>query len=142
MSDTIVRCPACATRNRISADRSRLRPKCGRCGHYLPAGVLPLDDASFDRFVGANSLPVLVDFFSPTCGPCRMLAPVIDELADAFAGRVLVAKYDTSRHQHAASRFRITGVPTLIFFRQGREVDRIVGAAPRQEIERRLNALL
>ena len=146
MSDAIIKCPACGVKNRIPPHKQHLRPKCGRCGHVLGTsaggGVIELDDGSFDRMTGSSSLPVLVDFYSPTCGPCRMLAPVIDSLARKYAGKVMFAKYDTSRHQGAASRFQIRGVPTLIFIKQGQVVDQVVGAAPQSDLEQRLNRLL
>lgn len=143
---TLIRCPQCGAKNRIPPDKFHLQPKCGRCGHLFTAAeaaqVIVLDDGSFDAVVNGASLPVMVDFYSPTCGPCQSLAPVIDTLAGQYAGRVVIAKYDTSRHQSAAARFQIRGVPTLIFFKQGRVVDQLVGAAPCQEIEQRLNRLL
>lgn len=146
MSEVIIKCPGCGVKNRIPADKQHLRPKCGRCGRVLgPAAggkVIELDDSAFDRVVGNSLLPVLVDFYSPTCGPCHALAPVIDALARQYAGKVVVAKYDTSRNQRAAARFQIRGVPTLIFFKQGKVVDQVVGAAPQADIERRLNSLL
>jgi len=146
MNSTIITCPACGVKNRIPAEKMHLRPKCGRCGHALDPGagghVIELDDSSFDRVVGNTSLPVLVDFFSPTCGPCQMIAPVIETLANKYGGRVVVAKYNTSRFQMAAARFQIRGVPTLIFFRNGQVIDQLVGAAPQAEIEQRLNRLL
>jgi thioredoxin 2 len=103
---------------------------------------MELDDPGFDRLVRESALPVLVDFYSPTCGPCRTLAPVIDAIARNYVGRFLVAKLDTSRHQLAASRFQIRGVPTLLFFKNGSLADQIVGAAPQAEIERHVRALL
>lgn len=146
MNDFILPCPSCGVKNRIPGDKLHLKPKCGKCGNILdPAAagkVLDLDDASFDRVVGSSTLPVMVDFFSPTCGPCRMLAPVVDKLAGQYAGRAVVAKYDTSRHQMAAARFQIKGVPTLIFFKQGQAVDQVVGAVPQAELEQRLNNLI
>lgn len=146
MNQAIIQCPACGTKNRIPPDKRHLRAKCGRCGRSLPgtAGgtVIELDDMGFDRFIRDASLPVLVDFFSPSCGPCRMLAPVIDDIAHSFAGRVLVAKLDTSRHQMTAGRYNIRGVPTLLFFRQGRVVEQLVGAVPQGRIEESIRAML
>ena len=146
MSDLIVPCPACGVKNRIPDDKIHLRPKCGKCGHVWdpPASgnVIELNDTTFDKIVQGSSLPVMVDFFSPTCGPCQMLAPVIDTLAKKYGGKVIIAKYDTSRFQIAAARFQIKGVPTLIFFKQGKVVDQVVGAAPQADIEQRLNNLL
>lgn len=147
MNPIIIQCPACGAKNRIPADKQHLRPKCGRCGRSLAGTdsggtVMELDDPSFDRVIRQSALPVLVDFYSPTCGPCRMLAPVIDAIARNYSGRLLVAKLDTSRHQMAASRFQIRGVPTLLFFKNGNQVDQIVGAAPQAEIEQHIRALL
>jgi len=145
MAHTFIQCPACGAKNRIPAGKNHLRPKCGRCGQDLAGrigSVVELDDRSFDRIVRESSLPVLVDFYSPSCGPCRMLAPVIDSIAGNFAGRVLVAKLDTSRFPLSAGRFQIKGVPTLLLFKQGKVADQIVGAAPQEQIEQRLHNLL
>ena len=146
MNDTILQCQSCGVKNRIPVNKMHMKPKCGRCGHMLEPGVggnvVELDDSSFDKTVGSSSLPVMVDFYSPSCGPCHMLAPVIEKLAQQYAGKIIIAKYDTSRYQMAASRFQIKGVPTLIFFKQGKVVDQIVGAAPQVDIERQLNNLI
>ncbi len=146
MNDTIVVCPACGAKNRIPADKRHLTPKCGRCGAPLGraggGSVVELTDMTFQQEVNGSPVPVLVDFYSPTCGPCRMLAPVIESLARKYAGRVKVCKLDTSRNQMVAAQFQIRGVPTLLFFKGGQVVDQLVGAAPQPEIEQRLNVLL
>jgi len=146
MNDMIVVCPSCGTKNRIPVEKKSLQPKCGRCGHRLQlhAGgkVVELDDAGFNEFVNRSTVPVMVDFYSPTCGPCRALAPVVETLARQYAGRINIGKLDTSRHQLTAGRFRIRGVPTMIFFRNGQVVDQLVGAAPQSQIEQILNTLL
>lgn len=144
MNQILVPCPACGAKNRIPAEKQHLQPKCGRCGRSLAriGTVLTVDDSGFDRLVRESALPVLVDFYSPSCGPCQMLAPVIEAVAAKNAGRLLVAKLDTSRHHLAASRFQIRGVPTLLFFRNGKVVDQIVGAVPEAEIDRHIRALL
>lgn len=146
MNDIILKCNSCGVKNRIPLNRQYQQPKCGRCGHLLEmftnGKVVELDDSSFDKMLGSASLPVMVDFYSPSCGPCRTLAPVVAALALQFAGKVIIAKYDTSRNQIAAARFQIKGVPTLIFFKQGKVVDQVVGAAPQADIARRLNNLI
>lgn len=146
MSQTIIQCPACGTKNRIPPDKKHLRAKCGRCGRSLPdpdsGKVIDLDDMGFDRFIRDAALPVLVDFYSPTCGPCRMLAPVIENIARMYGSRLLVARLDTSRHQMTAGRYNIRGVPTLIFFKQGRVVEQLVGAVPQARIEESIRAML
>ncbi len=143
MSNIIV-CPSCGAKNRIPADKQHLTPKCGRCGTLLsvPGGVIELSDQNFQQVVNGSTLPVLVDFYSPTCGPCHALAPVIEHLAGQYAGRAVICKLDTSRHQMTAARFQVRGVPTLIFFKNGQTVDQVVGAVPGHELEKRLNTLL
>ncbi len=147
MSDTIVICPSCGAKNRIPAEKQHLTPKCGRCGVPLARSsqggeVIELGDHNFQQVLGSTTLPVLVDFYSPTCGPCKMLAPVIADLARQYAGRALICKMDTSRHQMTPAQFRIRGVPTLIFFKNGQVMDQVVGAVPASELETRLNNLL
>ena len=145
--NTLMVCPGCGAKNRVPAEKQHLAPKCGRCGLSLVGApvsglVNPLVDAQFHQRVEQSSMPVLLDFYSPTCGPCRMIAPVVDALAQEYAGRLLVFKLDTSSQQMTASRFQIRGVPTLLFFKDGQMVDQLVGAAPRSDIEQRINRLL
>jgi len=104
--------------------------------------VNPLTDPQFYQRVEQSTLPVLVDFYSPTCGPCRTIAPVLETLAQEYAGRLLVFKLDTSTQQMSAARFQIRGVPTLLFFKRGQLIDQVVGAVPRSEIEQRIVTLL
>lgn len=142
MNSIIVACPNCGTKNRIPAEKQHLGPKCASCksGINLAGAAIPveLNDSVFAGFMSQASIPVMVDFFSPTCGPCRMLAPVIDRMAGKFYGRVIIAKLDTSQNQLTAGRFRIRGVPTLIFFKNGEVIDQVTGALPEQELERLL----
>lgn len=145
--NTLMVCPGCGAKNRVPAEKQHLAPKCGRCGLSLVGAPVSglvnlLVDAQFHQRVEQSSLPVLLDFYSPTCGPCRMIAPVLDTLAKEYAGRLLVFKLDTSSQQMTASRFQIRGVPTLLFFKDGQMVDQLVGAAPRSDIELRINRLL
>ncbi|MDY0390178.1 MAG: thioredoxin domain-containing protein [Desulfobulbus oligotrophicus] len=144
---TLIVCPNCGAKNRIPTDKQHLTPKCGRCKHSL-AGmpqsglVNPLTDGQFHALVEQASLPVLVDFYSPTCGPCQILAPTLDALAHDYVGRLLIFKIDTSSQQRMAQRFQIRGVPTLLFFKNGRCIDQVVGAVPRSDIEQRIHTLL
>jgi len=144
--NTIVACPLCGAKNRIPADKQHLSAKCGRCGNPLgtsSAGeVIELNDQNFQDVVNSSEVPVLVDFYSPTCGPCQALAPVITQLASLYGGRAKICKLDTSRHQMTAARFQIRGVPTLIFFKNGQSVDQLVGAVHIQELQQRLDQLL
>ncbi len=141
-----VQCPACGTTNRLPVTKQHLGPKCGKCGGRLDisavARPVELGDADFTSFINGAGLPVLVDFYSPTCGPCRAMAPVLDTLAGKYVGRVIVAKLDTSIHRTTAARYRIRGVPTLLFFSNGQVVDQVVGAVPPQALEEKLQALI
>lgn len=143
----LIVCPGCGAKNRIPPAKQHLTPKCGRCGQSLVGAarcgiVNPLTDAQFRQLVEQSPLPVVVDFYSPTCGPCRMLAPVLDALANEYGSRLLFFKLDTSTQQMSAARFQIRGVPTLLLFKDGQVVDQLVGAAPRAEIVQRLDLLL
>jgi thioredoxin len=99
-------------------------------------------DESFSADVERSPLPVLVDAWAAWCGPCRMIAPVIDELAAEMAGRVRVAKLNVDENPATAARFDLRSIPTLLVFKGGREVDRIVGVQPKSEISRRLEPLI
>jgi thioredoxin 1 len=103
---------------------------------------IPVTDDSFEREVLQAGLPVLVDFWAPWCGPCRFVAPILEELAGELAGRVVVAKVNTDEHQLAALRYGVQGIPTLILFHDGREIDRVVGALPKAALRERLEARL
>ncbi|WP_028587137.1 thioredoxin family protein [Desulfocurvus vexinensis] len=130
-----VTCPACAGVNRVLADRLGKAPLCGRCqAPLLPGQPRDLDGPGLERLVARNDLPVVVDFWSPSCGPCRMMAPQFEQAARALAPGVLLARCDVSAAQDAAMRHGIRSVPTLVLFRQGREAGRISGALPAGDI--------
>jgi thioredoxin 2 len=126
-----VQCQFCQTWNRIDATRAADRPKCGKCARpILLDRPLKLTDETFDRTIETAELPILVDFYADWCGPCRMMAPAVDELARTSAGHALVAKLDTDASQKVASRYQIRGIPTVIVFRNGREERRQSGVMP------------
>ncbi|HLL85621.1 MAG TPA: thioredoxin [Longimicrobium sp.] len=131
-----VACSSCGRLNRVDLARAQDRPKCGACGRPITLDrPLAVTDATFDRVVGGSDVPVLVDFYADWCGPCKIMAPVLDAVAQARAGSALVAKVDTDRNPALARRFQIASIPTLIVFRGGREAGRELGAIPRPRLE-------
>jgi thioredoxin 2 len=116
--------------------RAKDRPKCGHCGKPIALDrPLVLGDADFDRLVADAQVPVLVDFYADWCGPCKIMAPVLDQLARDRAGGLLVAKIDTDANPVVSRRFGISSIPTLILFRGGREAGRELGAIPRPRLD-------
>lgn len=126
----LVRCAFCNQLNRVDLARLADGPRCGDCSRPMRLDrPQKLTDADFDQLVGASAVPVVVDFYADWCGPCRMMAPALDEFARARTGEVLVFKLDTDRNPLAAERFGIRGIPTLVAFRGGAEVRRHTGMA-------------
>ena len=145
----IVTCPKCGTKNRVDHSRARdKQPVCGKCGAVLPEAAasrapgggkpLTVTDANFNSAVLGADLPVLLDCWAPWCGPCRMIAPTIDQLAAESAGRFVIAKLNTDENPGVAGKYRIDAIPTMLIFHRGQLVDRIVGLQPKQAIVGRL----
>ncbi len=133
------RCAACGAENRIPSEKLDRNARCGRCKGALPPEDHPVaieDAASFDDLVARSPLPVVVDFWAPWCGPCRMVAPELEKLARTKSGKVLVAKVNTDEVPAVAARFGIQSIPTMVLFRGGRESKRVSGAMPAPAIER------
>ncbi len=145
MNNLIVPCTSCNKKNRIPADKQYLRPKCGHCGvslHLAGRGVpVELGDHDFHDFVKQATLPVMVDFYSPTCGPCRTMLPIVDAMAQEQSDKFIIAKVDTSKNQQIAAFFNIRGVPTFMFFNNGSLIDQIAGAVGRNVLDGKLRNL-
>ena len=146
MDAQLIRCPGCGTTNRVPREKiaEGLQPVCGHCKTPLAIVSKPVTvtDATFSAQVERSPLPVLVDAWAPWCGPCRMIAPVIDQLAEELAGRLRVAKLNVDDNPATAARFDLRSIPTLLLIKGGREVDRIVGVVPKAEIARRLDRIV
>lgn len=142
MAETLlIPCPECGATNRVLAEKVRQgEAVCGRCKTRLSLSAAPVTvtDANFVAAVERSPLPVLLDLWAAWCGPCRMIAPVIEQLAQELAGRVRVAKLNIDENPMTAARYNVQSIPTLLILRDGKEIDRIVGALPKAEIMRRL----
>jgi thioredoxin 1 len=103
---------------------------------------IQLTDDTFDKDVLQSPQPVLVDFWAPWCGPCRMLTPVVEELAKEYTGKIRVGKINTDEHPNAASRFKISAIPTLLFFKEGKVVEQLVGVHSKAEIKKTLDSMI
>ena len=148
MPDSLmIRCTRCGATNRVPVEKleQRRQPVCGRCKAALPAAdnkPIAVTDATFSAEVERSPLPVLLDLWAPWCGPCRMVAPVLEELASEMAGRVRVAKVNVDENPAIASRFQVRSIPTLLVLKRGEELERLVGVQPKQEILRRLERVI
>jgi thioredoxin 2 len=132
----VVSCIFCGKANRVDLARLSAGPKCGQCGRPIRLDrPHKVTDADFEQTVRGASVPVLVDFYADWCGPCRVMAPTLDELAQRRMGELLVLKLDTDANQVTAGRFGIRGIPTVIAFRNGQESGRHVGLADMKALE-------
>jgi thioredoxin 2 len=144
---SIVICPNCGAKNRVDETRTDQKPRCGRCKSSLEnvaaaaadAHPIEITDATFERELhSAGDRPVLVDAWAAWCGPCRMIAPTIEQLAKESNGRWVIAKLDVDRNSATAERYRINSIPTLLIFKSGQLVEQLVGLQPKPAIMAKL----
>jgi thioredoxin 2 len=144
MTERLITCPSCGTTNRLPPVGAGRKAICGKCKTPLPDRAHPIEvtDTTFASEVERSDTPVLLDLWADWCGPCHMLAPTIDQLSSEMSGRVKVAKLNIDENPGIANRYGVRSIPTLLVLKAGREVDRLVGVQPKQEIVRRLENLL
>lgn len=141
MNNIHVVCPHCNAVNRLPSERLQQRPRCGGCKQPLFTGYpLELTSANFTQQITRNEIPVVVDFWAPWCGPCKMMAPVFERAAAQLEPRVRLAKLDTEQEQGIAAQFNIRSIPTLIIFANGREKARQSGAMAEADLLRWISA--
>ena len=145
----VVVCRNCAAKNRV--DEARMAAgaaRCGRCGEHLTAATgaaaqdskpVVITDQTFEQEVlQARGRPILLDCWAPWCGPCRMIGPIMDQLAEESQGRYRIAKLNVDENPQTAARFKIASIPTMLIFKDGELIDRLIGAQPKQAIVERL----
>ncbi len=143
----IIVCTKCSAKNRIPRNRLQDNPVCGRCKAPLSVDRVngqPVDitDNTFNEEVLSYKGLVLVDCWAPWCGPCRMVAPVLEALAQKYSGKVKIAKLNVDENPGTASRYTVQSIPTMLLFKNGQKVDTLVGALPKADIEKHLLALM
>jgi thioredoxin 2 len=134
-------CPHCVAVNRLPAGRVSEAPKCGKCGRpVFTSHPVELNQSSFHKHISRSDIPVVVDFWAPWCGPCKMMAPQFEQAAKELEPKVRFAKLNTDEAQGTAARFNIRSIPTIALFRNGREVARQPGAMSAADIVRWVQA--
>lgn len=144
--NVIIACSSCRAKNKMPVSRIDDKPVCGRCKTPLPVDVLgrtvDVTDQNFNQEVLASTLPVLVDCWAPWCGPCRSFAPVLDGLAKKYKARLKIAKLNVDENPITGSRYAVSSVPTLLLVKNGKIVDKLTGALPKEQLEEQIGRIL
>jgi thioredoxin 2 len=143
-----IRCSACGIKNRIPSDKSGVAARCGRCAALLDITDLfsekPLvvTDNNFSEKVLKSPIPVLLDCWAPWCGPCKMIGPVMDEIAKEYSGRIRICKLNVDENPLTSAKFNIASIPTMLIFDRTKLKDTLVGALPKQQIINKISGFL
>lgn len=132
----LIKCPSCNKLNRLPLSRVNEKPICGACQAGLLLGPIEADQSSFDEILAQSTLPIIVDFWAPWCGPCKMFAPTFKASAAKHGEQILHVKIDTEANPGLGQKYNIRSIPTLAIFKNGSEIERISGALPPAQLEK------
>ncbi len=132
----LIQCPSCNKFNRLSPEKVASKPICGSCQHDLLSAPIEANAGDFRVLIRQTEIPVLVDFWAPWCGPCKMFAPTFAQLAKKYTNQVVFVKLNTEEEQSIAAQFGIRSIPTLAFFKGGKETNRLSGALGHGDLDR------
>jgi thioredoxin 2 len=138
----IISCPHCNKGNRIPIEKITQQPTCGACKDELLGLPISPNQEALEELIAQSDLPILIDFWAPWCGPCKMFTPTFEASAKAHANQVIHVKVDTQQYPAIGNRFNIRSIPTLTFFKRGKEIDRVSGALPPEQLQQFINKQL